>query len=122
VDDGFTPFSLDPNDPDTPTCFDHGDMGGMGVHYVKGIDDVLDPAAPEALVYELTDRGPRLVAVEYIIPDEFVDPTDPPSLFGHALHHHSFLPVFILHAWVWKNNPAGMFADFNPNVAPCPTN
>jgi hypothetical protein len=89
---------------------------------VKGIDDVLDPAAPEALVYELTDRGPRLVAVEYIIPDEFVDPADPPNLFGHTLHHHSFLPVFILHAWVWKNNPAGMFADFNPNVAPCPTN
>ena len=28
-------------------------------------------------------------------------------------------PAFYLtHAWVWANNPAGMFADFNPRSAP----
>ncbi|MEO6572139.1 MAG: hypothetical protein ABIO83_11405 [Ilumatobacteraceae bacterium] len=117
---GFRPFSIDPADPDHPTCFDNGTLGGMGVHYVKGIDGILDPAAPEAMVYALTDHGPRLVAVEYIIPEGFVDPLDPPSLFGQTLHHHSFLPVYILHAWVWKHNPAGVFADFNPNVGSCP--
>jgi hypothetical protein len=26
---------------------------------------------------------------------------------------------YILHAWVWKNNPAGMFEDWNPTVT-CP--
>jgi hypothetical protein len=120
-DAGFAAFSIDPLDPDTPTCFDNVQNGGMGVHYVKGIDEDLDPSAPEAMVYELTDQGPRLVAVEYIVPDVYVDPAAPPSLFGQELHHHSFLPVYILHAWVWKDNPAGMFADFNPNVGPCPS-
>ena len=26
---------------------------------------------------------------------------------------------YLMHAWVWKPNPAGMFADWNPNVI-CP--
>jgi hypothetical protein len=118
--DGFTPFSLDPSDPEHPTCFDNSEKGGMGVHYVKGIDDQLDPTAPEAMVYALTDHGPRLVAVEYIIPDVFVDAANPPELFGQELHHHGFLPVYVLHVWAWRHNPSGMFADFNPNVGPCP--
>ena len=29
------------------------------------------------------------------------------------------LGVYILHAWIWKNNPAGMFEDWNPKVS-CP--
>ena len=24
---------------------------------------------------------------------------------------------FLMHAWVWKPNPAGMFADWNPEVS-----
>ena len=23
---------------------------------------------------------------------------------------------YLMHAWVWKDNPAGMFADWNPDV------
>ncbi len=23
----------------------------------------------------------------------------------------------LMHAWVWKHNPSGMFADWNPNVS-----
>ena len=26
---------------------------------------------------------------------------------------------YIAHAWIWKHNPAGMFADWNPEVS-CP--
>ena len=37
IEDGFNPFSVD-GDPE-PTCFD-GPGGGMGVHYVRGVDDV----------------------------------------------------------------------------------
>jgi hypothetical protein len=118
--DGFSAFSLDPNNPDVPTCFDSPD-GGMGVHFVRHIDDVLDPNHPEALVYEVKRKGRvKLVAVEYIVPEEFVDPDDPPMLFGEVLHHHPFLPVYILHAWIWKANPDGVFADFNPRVDACP--
>ena len=118
--DGFAAFSLDPDNPDVPTCFDSPD-GGMGVHFVRHIDDVLDGHDPEALVYEVERNGrSNLVAVEYIVPEEFVDPDDPPMLFGEMLHHHPFLPVYILHAWIWKTNPDGVFADFNPRVGSCP--
>lgn len=118
--DGFVAFSLDPDNPDVPTCFDSPD-GGMGVHYVRNIDDTLDKNDPEALVYEVRRHGRlRLVAVEYLIPEEFVDPDDPPVLFGETLHRHPFLPVYILHAWIWKSNPDGVFADFNPRVGACP--
>jgi hypothetical protein len=118
--DGFSAFSLDPNNPDVPTCFDSAD-GGMGVHYVRHIDDILEAKDPEAMVYEVQRNGRvKLVAVEYIVPEEFVDPDDPPMLFGEMLHHHPFLPVYILHAWIWKSNPDGVFADFNPRVRACP--
>lgn len=44
---------------------------------------------------------------------------EPPSLFGLDLQH-SVLPLWVLHAWIWKDNPAGAFLDFNPAVRPCP--
>lgn len=118
--DGFVAFSLDPANPDIPTCFDSPD-GGMGVHYVRNIDGIVDANDPEAMVYEIKRDGRlKLVAVEYIIPETEVDPDNPPVLFGHEFHPHSFLPVYILHVWVWKTNPSGTFADFNPDVRPCP--
>jgi hypothetical protein len=118
--DGFVAFSLDPNDPDTPTCFD-SPTGGMGLHYVRNIDGVVDANDPEAMVYEVRpNRQRKLVAVEYIVPETEVDPANPPMLYGHMFHPHPFLPVYILHVWVWKANPDGLFADFNPNVTPCP--
>jgi len=127
-DDGYVPFAI-PQEVggtlltiggDEITCFD-SDHGGMGVHYVRNVDDHLDPADPEALVYTVgrNDRL-RLVALEYLIPEEHVDPVDPPVLFGQAMHHHPYLPVYILHVWIWNRNPTGLFADFNPNVPVCP--
>lgn len=118
--DGFVAFSLDPDNPDTPTCFDSPD-GGMGVHYVRNIDGIVDANDPEAMVYEVKADGKlKLVAVEYIVPATEVDPENPPVLFGHEFHPHSFLPVYILHVWVWRANPNGTFADFNPDVRSCP--
>jgi hypothetical protein len=35
---------------------------------------------------------------------------------------HILNPVlgwYILHAWIWQHNPAGMFEDWNPTVT-CP--
>lgn len=128
-DDGFVAFSIPEEvggtlltiDGDEITCFDSDD-GGMGVHYVRNIDDHLDPADPEALVYSVGGNGRlALVALEYLIPEEFVDPSSPPVLFGQTMHHHPYLPVYILHAWIWKRNPDGMFADFNPRVPACPS-
>ncbi|MGZ8755391.1 MAG: hypothetical protein ACXW15_09405 [Acidimicrobiia bacterium] len=128
INDGFLPFAIPEEAGGTLltirgekiTCFDSPD-GGMGVHYVRNIDEVLDPIDPEALVYSVGRNGRlQLVALEYIIPEEFVvDPANPPVLFGRPMHHHSYLPVYILHVWIWKWNPDGMFADFNPRVQPC---
>lgn len=122
IEDGFSPFSVDGGSQ--PTCFDSDD-GGMGIHYVRGIDDVIDPRAPEALVYEVTDAGhARLVGVEYIVPQEFVEDDEGevmalPEVFGRQFHKHPTLPVYVLHAWIWQDNPAGIFVDFNPVVGPC---
>ena len=33
-----------------PTCFDNA-SGGMGVHYVKGVDEKVSTTTPEAMVY-----------------------------------------------------------------------
>jgi len=123
LDDGFGPFALDGGD--VPTCFDHAG-GGMGVHYVRNVDDVTDALDPEAMVYELDgDGGLRLVAVEYVVPEQFVeneagDVVALPSVLGQDFHKHSSLPLYILHAWIWEENPQGTFADFNPAVGLCP--
>ena len=105
-------------------CFEDPAQGGMGVHYVNGdrMDANLDVAAPEALVYEL-DRDANvvgLVALEYIVPDSAWTSADPPMLFGRPLHHHPSLPLWVLHAWIWKDNPTGVFQDFNPRARLCP--
>ncbi len=123
LDAGYESFKIDDSTvglglPGDPTCFS-GAAGGMGVHYVKNIDGTVIPTEPEALVYEIEANGRlRLVAVEYIVPNSVPMP-DP--LFGQQFHPHAYLPVYILHAWVWKNNPSGMFADFNPKVGACPS-
>jgi hypothetical protein len=99
-------------------CFDSPD-GGMGVHYLKGVGDtILDPLAPEALVYAVTDHGLKLVAVEYIVPKALSNTA--PAVLGQTLHENTALGLWVLHAWIWQANPAGMFEDFNPNVGACP--
>jgi len=108
-------------------CFDSTD-GGMGQHYVNEdlVDPHVDPLQPEALVYEVRGGKLQLVAVEWLIPAPADDadraalaPTMP-SLYGHQLHDAFPVPFFVLHAWVWKDNPDGTFADYNPHVGACP--
>jgi hypothetical protein len=101
-------------------CFDLPGVGGMGQHFVHGIDANLDPLDPEALVYEPTDSGYKLVAVEFIVPMALWSGQDPPSLYGQSFHAVPSLGVWALHVWLWRPNPDGMFADYNPNVALCP--
>jgi hypothetical protein len=30
--------------------------------------------------------------------------------------HSNGAGLYVLHAWVWKNNPSGLFEDWNPAV------
>ena len=113
-------------------CIDNP-AGGMGIHYVNGarIDSVLDPALPEVLVYEpQPDGSMQLGALEYVIFASDWAGEGPPQLYGQDFeympgqdeaHPNRYgLPAFWeLHTWVWKANPNGMFADWNPRVT-CP--
>ncbi len=106
-------------------------LGGMGYHignpeYLE--NGILDPLMPEALLYEPMKNGRlRLVAVEYIVffgpPEtEGGDPVegDQPFLFGQGFDNSPHVGPFgawTLHVWLWRNNPEGMFAEFNPNVS-----
>lgn len=101
-------------------CFDSAD-GGMGQHYVDQsiIDDgVADPLRPEALVYEVDGSNLHLVGVEWVEVGAATDTA--PVLFGEEYHYNENLGVWALHAWIWKDNPDGTFADFNPEVGACP--
>jgi hypothetical protein len=110
-------------------CIDLPGSGAMGIHFVNG-DLVGDPAViagkPEALVYAPQKNGRiKLGALEYVVIKNAWDEThsSPPSLFGHTFNltlspNRYGLPAFYsLHAWVWKQNPLGMFAPYNPKVS-----
>lgn len=105
-------------------CFESAEAGGMGLHYLNEslMDAELDVTTPEALVYELGADGEivGLVAHEYIVPVEAWTEETPPSLFGVELHQHPVLPLWVLHTWLWKDNPSGFFNDWNPAVRLCP--
>lgn len=109
-------------------CIDQPGAGGMGVHYVKGTlvqSGTLDPARPQALVYEVQPGGQlRLVALEYVVLQAAWDAghSGPPTLFDQPFmlnraDNRFGLPAFYaLHAWVWKSNPSGTFSSWNPRV------
>ncbi len=106
-------------------CFDNPGVGGMGYHYINTdiLDLKLNALQPEAMVY-VPGRNDRLKlgAVEYIVPAADWDAaghTKPPSVLGHSLHLNKDLGVYVLHAWIWQHNPAGVFEDWNPIVS-CP--
>jgi hypothetical protein len=116
-------------DPDIPItgCISHPTDGAMGYHWFDhdAIDDIaLDPLHPEAFVYEPLPNGKlHLVAVEWIVPSEAwhaAGNEGPPSVLGQELGIlNPALGWYILHAWVWKPNPSGMFNNWNPDVT-CP--
>lgn len=120
--------------------------GGMGHHYVNGAlmtDLATDPLRPEILLYAPNKKGKlRLVGVEYWVialantptgPAPWFGPAPPPAgffnpaptLFGRTFDgpmegHAPGMPWhYDLHAWIWKRNPTGVFAMWNPRVR-CP--
>jgi hypothetical protein len=112
--------------PGLDHCFENPDPGAgdMGFHYIdaNSLNLTLDPLKPEAIVYAPDQNGKlRLAAVEYIIPAEPWDAehSELPQLLGQSFHLNEALGVYVLHAWIWKNNPSGIFEDWNPNVS-CP--
>ena len=104
----------------------------MGIHAVNEAlmaDPAIDLRRPELLLYIPDKRGKlRLVGVEYWRADadqNLATSGDKPSLFGRAFDgpmagHSPTMPVhYDLHVWLWADNPLGMFAQVNSNLA-CP--
>jgi len=100
--------------------------GAMGVHFVNlTIQGPPDPLKPNVLIYEPVGGKLQLVAAEWLVPLT-PETKQRPSLFGQAFlgpmeGHEPLIPKefvhYDLHAWLFKDNPLGMFAPTNPNVS-----
>lgn len=126
-------------------CISDPTLGGMGYHYTRGdnlFDDAIDLLNPEFLVYA-PKKGPRkddiartrLAAVEYFLPftAKFPAPGKPGFTKAPSLHDFpstsglpdvEFTPTdrfggWMFHIWLWEDNPAGMFENFNNSVRLC---
>jgi hypothetical protein len=99
----------------------------MGYHYFNAelmADDSVDLRRPEVLVYApAADGDLKLVAVEWVARSAQSNPpgvSQAPSVLGMDMHILVPPPgpaFYLMHAWVWAENPAGMFADWNPDVS-----
>jgi hypothetical protein len=103
------------------TCIANGAEGAMGIHMLSPgrVDGNLDPADPEALLYERRNDGTlKLTGVEYIVAGG-----SQPELYGQdfadtnlARFGDPATNVWTLHAWVFKPNPGGLFDPWNTRV------
>jgi hypothetical protein len=109
-------------------CVAGTDHGAMGVHYVNGTllgNLTLDPAQPQALIYEPMNGKMTLVGVEFILDSASwlaANNNTPPVLDGQvfnfvaAPNRFNIPSFFELHVWAWRGNPQGAFVDWNNNV------
>ena len=94
------------------------DVENMGHHYMRTdiVDATFDIRQPEILVYNGNDDGTQeLVAVEYAVPLTYPKPegfTGSTDVWNGT----SGFPLWLVHAWVWKYNPDGVFNWTNPLV------
>jgi hypothetical protein len=120
--------------------------GAMGVHYMRmdllnmeeqeprfsGFSRNTDFLQPSILLYEpQADGSMVLVGVENVVFESAWNLAaygEPPSFRGVRYAHmaddsttamdeaHGWEPHYELHVWLFRENPSGVFAEFNPNV------
>jgi hypothetical protein len=101
-------------------CMVDPQLGGMGFHvgnqaYING---TVELEKPEVLLYEPEVGGGRqLVAVEYIVPFDLWTAATPPVLMDQTFKRNEQFGVWALHVWLYRDNPSGIFADWNPRVS-----
>jgi hypothetical protein len=103
-------------------CEVRSDEGPVGAVYVRmdRIDGTIDPRFPEALIYEPPQHRNgryKLVGVEFAIPYAAWTEATPPQFLGATFQREDEFGVWALHAWVWRHNPEGLFAESNPRVS-----
>jgi hypothetical protein len=117
-------------------CTEQPGVGTMGQHYANGDlvgDPAVDPLQPEVLVYEPQANGKlKLVALEYVklapnVPSTATPPTvfgvsmkwtpGPENTEGRPANRYGLPNFYQLHYWLYRSNPLGTFADWNPTVS-----
>ena len=97
---------------------DEGPAGVLYVHFGRLMDGIIDPSAPDALLYEpRATGGPKLLGVELAVPYALWTGPQPPRFMGAEFQTEDEFGVFGLHVWAWTKNPEGMFAESNPDIA-----
>jgi hypothetical protein len=135
VRDATAPFRDDPRLAEAANyflgfgCVSGGDFGAMGLHYINMNlvgDGEINPYKPEIILFEPLPNGKfRVTGADYLVDAATWDANHdgPPELFGQLFHLfdepnrfrlHAF---YTLHVWAWKDNPAGTFSNWNPNVS-----
>lgn len=95
---------------------------GMGIHQLKPdlLDDRFEAERPEILLYiEQPEGVMQLVGVEYAVPVDLDNPASAPEGFTGDTDVwviNEEISLWTLHAWIWRDNPDGVFAPFNPRV------
>ena len=122
-------------------------MGAHFVHAMWSLDGKFDPTRPEILLYVRDDEGEwELVGTSFVQslllagfdhPEAFVGPLDNwhvhydlctgPTFTSRSATQAEcrkdggvWVPAYgwMIHAWVWVDNPLGVFTMWNPNIAP----
>ena len=108
-------------------------LPGVGCHLIKFdlvFDFQIDVTEPELLIYSGNCDGagtdkPVLRAVEYVtpcgaalcpntpVPDGFSGDKDKWEPF---VNEEAQFYLWTLHAWIWRNNPDGIFVKINPRI------
>jgi hypothetical protein len=95
-------------------------LPNMGRHLMKPglVNATFNVSEPELLVYS---EGPgnklKLVAVEYAVPlDQSVNAPAGFTGDGDEWTPNTTFGLWLLHAWVWKDNPDGVFNPTNSQV------
>lgn len=98
-------------------------MQGMGHHYLNAslLDDRFEPDRPEILVYAPDGDRMRLVAVEYAVPLDRAA-TAPEGFVGtgDGWDRNTKYGLWTLHAWLYEQNPAGVFTPQNARIQLAP--
>jgi len=123
-------------------CISSAQDGGMGYHYGRFNnlgDDSVSLLDPEFLVYAPkhgagNNGGARLAAFDYFIPYSPKWPGPSQAGFTRAPTLHDFSTMrdlpdvafapsrfdgWMVHIWLWENNPGGLFANWNSAVPLC---
>ncbi len=97
-------------------------MPNMGKHFLKEslMDDKFEVDKPELLVYTPTENGGFLLtAVEYAVPVD-LSPNAPEGFTGSEDKWviNTDFNLWVLHAWIWYENPDGVFNMTNSRIVP----